>query len=115
MNDWNRAHHPTISREGGKGITGFGQTAAPHGQGARAQTRRTPVAYHRDGERYVIAASKGGAPTHPLGTTTSRRPARPTSRSHREVPCPCDPHRERTGARRLYEQHPPTCPGFANT
>src|SRR5207245_5048029 len=29
------------------------------------QVRTTPVVYHRAGERYVIAASKGGAPTHP--------------------------------------------------
>jgi deazaflavin-dependent oxidoreductase (nitroreductase family) len=25
----------------------------------------TPVMYHRDGERYVVIASKGGAPDHP--------------------------------------------------
>ncbi|HEY6101667.1 MAG TPA: nitroreductase/quinone reductase family protein [bacterium] len=27
--------------------------------------RTTPLVYHRDGQRYVVAASKGGAPTHP--------------------------------------------------
>lgn len=27
--------------------------------------RSTPLVYTRDGERYVIIASKGGAPTHP--------------------------------------------------
>jgi deazaflavin-dependent oxidoreductase (nitroreductase family) len=29
------------------------------------ETRTTPVAYSRDGDRLVILASKGGAPTHP--------------------------------------------------
>lgn len=29
------------------------------------QPRTTPVAYSRDGDRYIIIASKGGAPTHP--------------------------------------------------
>lgn len=34
--------------------------------GARSgQTRTTPLVYTRDGDRYVIVASKGGAPTHP--------------------------------------------------
>lgn len=34
--------------------------------GARSgQTRTSPLAYTTDGERYVIIASKGGAPTHP--------------------------------------------------
>jgi deazaflavin-dependent oxidoreductase (nitroreductase family) len=29
------------------------------------QTRWNPLAYSRDGDRYIIAASKGGAPTNP--------------------------------------------------
>lgn len=34
--------------------------------GARSgQIRTSPLAYTTDGERYVIIASKGGAPTHP--------------------------------------------------
>lgn len=34
--------------------------------GARSgQLRTVPLVYTRDGERYVIIASKGGAPTHP--------------------------------------------------
>ena len=34
--------------------------------GAKSGTERTmPLAYTRDGDRYVIVASKGGAPTHP--------------------------------------------------
>ncbi len=34
--------------------------------GAKSGTRRTtPVVYTRDGDRVVVIASKGGAPTHP--------------------------------------------------
>lgn len=37
-----------------------------HHTGARSgQSRINPVAYTRDGGRYVIIASKGGSPTHP--------------------------------------------------
>ena len=35
-------------------------------RGARSgEARETPLVYTRDGDRYVIIASKGGAPTHP--------------------------------------------------
>ena len=35
-------------------------------KGARSgEVRETPLVYTRDGERYVIVASKGGAPTNP--------------------------------------------------
>src|SRR4051812_454526 len=34
--------------------------------GARSgEVRVTPLAFTRDGERYVVIASKGGSPTHP--------------------------------------------------
>jgi deazaflavin-dependent oxidoreductase (nitroreductase family) len=37
-----------------------------HTTGAKSgQERINPVAYVRDSERYVVIASKGGAPTHP--------------------------------------------------
>ena len=37
-----------------------------HTKGARSkQERINPVAYVRDGERFVVIASKGGAPTNP--------------------------------------------------
>lgn len=35
-------------------------------KGAKSgEMRSTPLVYTRDGDRYVIVASKGGAPTHP--------------------------------------------------
>ena len=37
-----------------------------HTKGAKSKAERiNPVAYVRDGERYVVIASKGGAPTNP--------------------------------------------------
>jgi deazaflavin-dependent oxidoreductase (nitroreductase family) len=37
-----------------------------HHTGAKSGTERiNPVAYVRDGDRYVVFASKGGSPTHP--------------------------------------------------
>jgi deazaflavin-dependent oxidoreductase (nitroreductase family) len=37
-----------------------------HHKGAKSGTVRTaPLVYFADGDRYVIVASKGGAPTHP--------------------------------------------------
>ena len=37
------------------------------------QTRKFPLIYGRDGEDYVIVASKGGAPANPAGTRTLSR------------------------------------------
>src|SRR5437762_12436533 len=51
----------------GKGVGAFGDKLlllTTHGAKS-GQVRTTPLVYHRDGDRYVIAASKGGAPSHP--------------------------------------------------
>ena len=44
------------------------------------QPRPHALIYGRDGDDYLVAASKGGAPTHPRGTSTSRRIPRWRSR-----------------------------------
>jgi len=51
----------------GKGIGHFGdRLLLLTSTGAKTgRTLTSPLAYHRDGERYVVAASKGGAPSHP--------------------------------------------------
>lgn len=77
------------------------------------ETRTTPVAYSRDGDRLVILASKGGAPTnpdwyhnlmaHPLVTVelgTERFQARAVLADDAEY-------------ERLYSQHATQMPGFA--
>jgi|SRR2546425_124511 len=51
----------------GKGVGWFGdRLLLLTTTGAKSGTvRTTPIAFTRDSDRYVIVASKGGAPTHP--------------------------------------------------
>ena len=51
----------------GKGIGHFGdKLLLLTTRGARSgRVQTSPVVYHRDGDHYVIAASKSGAPSHP--------------------------------------------------
>jgi len=51
----------------GKGVGPFGdKLLLLTTRGAKSgEVRTTPLVFHRDGDRYVIAASKGGAPSHP--------------------------------------------------
>ncbi len=67
MPNWNDATIREFHAKAGKGIAGFGDrllllTTVGRRSG---EERITPVMYHRDGERYVVIASKGGAPDHP--------------------------------------------------
>jgi len=68
MNDWNKAVIDEFRANGGKVGGPFEEMTLLllHTIGAKSGERRlNPVAYLADGERYVIMASKGGAPTHP--------------------------------------------------
>src|SRR5438309_5136982 len=67
MADWNQSTIEQFHAKGGKGIEPFGDNLLLlTTRGAKSgQVRTTPLVYHRDGDRFVIAASKGGAPTHP--------------------------------------------------
>ena len=67
MADWNKGIIDEFHAKAGKGIGHFGdKLLLLTTRGARTgQVRTTPLVYHRDGDRYVIAASKGGAPSHP--------------------------------------------------
>src|SRR5215210_4156075 len=58
--DWNKNVIDDFRAKGGKGIGHFGdKLLLLTTRGAKSgQTRTTPLVYHRDGERYVIAASK---------------------------------------------------------
>ena len=67
-NDWNRKNIEEFRANAGKvGGRFTGKTLLLlHTVGAKSgQERVNPVVYVKDGERYVIVASKGGAPTHP--------------------------------------------------
>ena len=67
MADWNKGTIDEFHARGGKGVGHFGdKLLLLTTRGAKSgEVRTTPLVYHRDGDRYVIAASKGGAPTHP--------------------------------------------------
>ena len=68
VNDWNRKIIDEFRANGGK-VGGIFEGAAIlllHTKGARSQQERiNPLGYVRDGERFVVIASKGGAPTNP--------------------------------------------------
>jgi len=67
MADWSAATILEFHAKAGKGVGPFGdQLMLLTTVGARSgEERITPVMYHRDGDRYVVIASKGGAPDHP--------------------------------------------------
>ena len=67
MADWSAATINEFHAKAGKGVGPFGdQLMLLTTVGARSgEERLTPVMFHRDGERYVVIASKGGAPDHP--------------------------------------------------
>lgn len=67
MPDRNKAMIEDFRAKGGKGLGHFGdKLLLLTTRGAKTgQLRTAPLVYHRDGDRFVIAASKGGAPTHP--------------------------------------------------
>jgi deazaflavin-dependent oxidoreductase (nitroreductase family) len=66
-NDWNKQIIAQFRAKGGVGVAMFGDgLLLLTTVGAKSgQERTTPLAYTRDGERYVIIASKAGAPTNP--------------------------------------------------
>src|SRR5258708_8464183 len=67
MAHWNEATIQEFHSKAGKGVGPVGdRLMLLTTVGARSgEERISPVMYHRDGERYVVVASKGGAPDHP--------------------------------------------------
>jgi deazaflavin-dependent oxidoreductase (nitroreductase family) len=67
VTDWNTRVIEEFHAKRGRGIGSWGDTLLLlTTRGAKSgKVRTTPLVYHRDGGRYVIAASKGGAPAHP--------------------------------------------------
>jgi len=67
MADWNKGIIDEFHAKAGKGVGPLGdKLLLLTTRGAKSgEVRTTPLVYHRDGDRYVIAASKGGAPSHP--------------------------------------------------
>jgi len=67
MASWNQALIEEFHAKGGKGVGQFGNRLVLFTTtGARSgKEGTTPLMYHRDGERYVVVASKSGAPDNP--------------------------------------------------
>jgi deazaflavin-dependent oxidoreductase (nitroreductase family) len=67
--DFNRNLIVDLRANGGRATSGpfsGGSLVILTTVGARSgETRENPLAYTRDGENFVVIASKGGAPTHP--------------------------------------------------
>lgn len=67
MADWTKGTIDEFRAKGGRGVGHFGdKLLLLTTRGVKSgRVRTTPVVYHRDGDRYVIAASMGGAPSNP--------------------------------------------------
>jgi deazaflavin-dependent oxidoreductase (nitroreductase family) len=68
INDFNKTLIEDFRANGGKVSGQFANTnlLLLNTIGAKSgQTRTNPVAYTTDGDRFIVMASKGGAPTHP--------------------------------------------------
>jgi deazaflavin-dependent oxidoreductase (nitroreductase family) len=67
MPNWNEQIIEEFHAKGGRGVAQFGDSLLLlTSKGAKSgEERVTPVMYHRDGDAYVIVASKGGAPDNP--------------------------------------------------
>ena len=67
MASWSDGVIREFHAKGGKGMGQFGDRLVLLSTvGARSgKVRTTPVMYHLDGERYVLIASKSGAPDNP--------------------------------------------------
>ena len=72
MADWNKGIIDEFHAKAGKGVGHFGdKLLLLTTRGAKSgEVRTTPLVYHRDGDRYVIAASKAARRPTPVGTTT---------------------------------------------
>jgi len=113
--NWNQKTIDEFHAKRGKGITNFGdRLLLLTTEGAKSgQRRTTPLAYHMDGDRYVIAASMGGAPTHPAWYHNLVKHKKATIEVGDETfpvkatPVPKGPERDR-----MYNDHSALMPGF---
>jgi deazaflavin-dependent oxidoreductase (nitroreductase family) len=106
--DWNKGLVDEFRAKAGKGIGHWDdKLLLLTTRGAKSgQVRTTPLVYHRDGDRFVIPASKGGAPQHPAWyhNLVKHREAEIEVGAEkfkvRATPIPKGPERDR-----LYEAH----------
>ncbi|MBU6423547.1 MAG: nitroreductase family deazaflavin-dependent oxidoreductase [Chloroflexi bacterium] len=115
MRSWN---DQVIEGFRGSGRAGYGQWGGHllllTVRGRRSGERRTyPLAFHKDGGRYVVAASKGGAPTHPEWyRNLVAHPDVTVEAEGEEFRARATPLAEGPERDRLWEQHATSFPGF---
>jgi deazaflavin-dependent oxidoreductase (nitroreductase family) len=116
MNDWNRGLVEDMRAHGKvtKGPFVGRDVLLITTKGAKTGIERTtPVVFHRDGNKLVIVASKGGAPTNPAWYHNLRANPVVTIETGGETfkarAVVAKPEAER---RRLYDQHSAINPGF---
>jgi deazaflavin-dependent oxidoreductase (nitroreductase family) len=115
MSDWNSKIIDEFRAKNGLGIGFFGDgLLLLTTRGAKSGREHTvPLAYHRDGDRYVVIASMGGAPRHPawyhnlLAHGEAEAEVGSERFTVRATPIPSGPERDR-----LYEQQAQIMPGF---
>ncbi len=117
VNDWNKKIIEEFRANGGKVGGNFeGRTLLLlHTKGAKSgQERINPVAYTKDGDQWVVIASKGGAPTHPdwyHNIIANPQLTVEVGTEQFEVEAKVTEEPERT---RLYDQMASIMPGFAD-
>jgi deazaflavin-dependent oxidoreductase (nitroreductase family) len=115
VSDWNTGVIEKFRAQGGKGIPPWGDNLLLlTTRGAKTgRVSVKPLVYHMDGDRYVVAASKGGAPTNPdwyHNLVKHREAAIEVGTDKFDVtatPVPKGPERDR-----LYEDHAKVFAGF---
>src|SRR5437016_6970007 len=113
--NWNSKMIDEFHEKKGKGVGPFGdRLLLLTTEGAKSgQRRTTPLAYHRDGDRYVVAASMGGAPKHPAWYHNLVKHRKATIEVGEEkfdvkaTPVPKGPERDR-----MYNDHAALMSGF---
>jgi deazaflavin-dependent oxidoreductase (nitroreductase family) len=115
MPGWNDRIIEEFRAKSGKGVGPFGDhLLLLTTTGARSgKPHTTPLAFHRDGDRLVIIASKGGAPHHPdwyfnlLANPDAEAEVGTEKFAVHATPVPSGPERDR-----LYAQQAAMMPGF---
>ncbi len=115
MSDWNTKIIDEFHAKGGRNVGPFGdRLLLLTTRGAKSgRPHTTPLAYTRDGDKYVIIASMGGAPRHPAWyhNLVAHPDAEVEVGTERfkvhATPLPSGPERDR-----LYEAQAQLMPGF---
>ena len=116
MSEWNNKIIDEFRSKGGVGIPNFGdRLLLLTTRGAKTgRSHTTPLAYTRDGDKYLVIASMGGAPRHPAwyhNIVANREAEIEVGRDRfhvRATPLPDGPEHDR-----LYAAQAAIMPGFA--